>query len=154
MKKKQELIFLLISILLALLYLLAGYSLVKVLYQEDWENNFSLYILEAIYLILHFVFIGIIFYLNFRAYKLGPQILLGLTLDKDNKIIKKTSILAGIFAILFFLLALYCFLITLGLDIPLSNFLGGLSYDVYNGALLLAVIAFEIFIYPFTIKEK
>lgn len=153
--KKKEPIFLIFLILLAVLFLVAGYSLVKVLYQDDWENQMGTYILQAIYLVLHFVFIGIIFYLNFRAYMLGPQLLHGLTLYQNNKINKKSAIFAGIFGGIFLFIAIYSLLIILKIDVPFASTLGeGLSYDVFNGSLMLLLIALEIFIYPFIYQEK
>ncbi len=154
MENKKQPLFIGMLITLSLLFLLNGYSLVQVLYQEDWENNFGLYILEAIYLVLHFAFIGIIFYLNFRAYKLGPQLLPGLTLTKNDEINKKSTVLAGIFGLLFLLIGIYGLLVSFNLNLPFAFIFSGLSYDLFNGCFLLYFIALEIFLYPFLYKKK
>ena len=155
MKTKSQKLFLFVAIVLVLLFLIAGYSLIKVLYQDDWENNFGLFLLESIYLVMHLIFIAIIFYLNFRAYKLGAQFLPGLTITKDGEMNKKSFILSLVFGIIFLIIGVYSLIVTFNFDLPLGSFLGGLSYDLYNGAFLLFLIALEIFLYPILyIKKK
>lgn len=153
--KKKEPIFLIFAIIVVGLFLFGGYSLIKVLYNDDWENETATSLLHAIYLVLHFAFTGILFYLNFRAYMLGPQLIHGLTLDDDNKMKTKSVVSAGILGIFFLFFAIYSLLIILKVDVPLTAiFKYGLSYAILNGSLILFFIALEIFIYPFIYKEK
>lgn len=148
--KKEKNLFLISLVVEVALFVLCGYSLIQCfVYGYDGEEMGS-HIMEIIYLFLHLVFVAIIFYLTFRAFKLKATILNNLMYDEDGKISKKAQIISLIIAIIFSIIAIYSTLVVFGIKLPLLSELSlGLTYDLLNAGYLLSLIAIMCFIFPF-----
>lgn len=152
---KEKSLFLILSIVLVGLFVLCGYSLIQCfVYNASGEDTGS-HILEIIYLFMHLIMIAIIFYLAFRAFKVKTSIINLLMLDVNGIKIKKSLIISGVLAVVFFFIGIYSTLHILGLKTPpLDVFPIGLSHDFMNAGYLFGVVALTCFIYPFIHQEE
>lgn len=154
--KKENVLFLILTIVLVGLFALCGYSLVQCFVYGAGGEDTGSHILEIIYLFLHLIMIAIVFYLSFRAFKIKPSVTPLVMLDVNGIKIKKSLIISGIVGVLFLFVAIYSTLHLFGLKTPpLDIFPIGLTHDLMNAGYFFAVIAITLFIYPFIVtKEK
>ena len=114
------------------------------------EGDLGSYILEVSYLFLHLIAVALLFYLSFRAMKLGSFFIRNIMFDDRGYVYKRRRYFNLILGIIFSLLFIYSLLQVIGLNLPLYVELGEVVWhDVMNGFLLISMICFVIFAYSF-----
>ena len=153
--KKEKVLFLSMMIVEVLLFILCGYSLIQCFVYGNSGEDLGGHILEISFLFIHLIAIGIVFYLSFRAFKLGASIMNNFMLDEDDNKITSKLVLSAVFSVIFLFMAIYSTLNVFGLQMPIIEKASiGLSHDLMNAGYLLFTISLGLFIYPFIhIKE-
>ena len=147
--EKEKKIFTVFCIGVTLSFLLCGYSLVMC-FVYGTVGGLGTYILEISYLFLHLFATALLFYLGFRAIKLGSFFTRSLMFDDEGMLIKWKKWLFLSLSILFFLLGVYSILQIAGLNLPLSAQIGVVVWhDLMNGFILLSIVFITFFLYSF-----
>ena len=147
--EKEKKIFTVFCTGVTLSFLLCGYSLVMC-FVYGTVGGLGTYILEISYLFLHLFATALLFYLGFRAIKLGSFFTRSLMFDDEGMLIKWKKWLFLALSILFFLLGVYSILQIAGLNLPLSAQIGVVVWhDLMNGFILLSIVFITFFLYSF-----
>ena len=149
--KKTKALFIGLCAATVLSFLLAGYSLIVCfVYGPVDEGSTGSHFLELSYLFLHLIACGILFYLFFRATRLGSFFIENVVLDEDKNPFKGKRICFIALSVLFLFVAVYSTLQVAGLNLPLYVEFGYVIWhDLMNAMYLLTFIFVSFIIYPF-----
>lgn len=146
--KKEKNIFIGLCVGSIVSFLLCGYSLIYCFAMERADTLGS-YILGVAYLFLHLIFCSIIFYVSFRATKLGSFFVKNLVYDAKGNVIKSKKILFIILSVIFFAVFVYSFIQGITMSLPLANVMAKVVWHAIMNAMFMATIIFMVFIiYP------
>ena len=154
--KKEKYLFIAMMVLLGILFLLCGTSLIITfaLNDELFKDSTITGVFEISYLFLHLVLLGIIFYLVFRAYMKGSNIMAAFMMKDFNKKNTTSIVIMAVLAAFSLIIGVYSILIVFGVHVPLFEYISNIAaHSIMNAMMLLFVISVSFLIFPFIYKE-
>lgn len=155
MMKKESKLFIGLLIGITLSFILCGYSLIRCFVIGYEDDSFLSHILEISYLFIHLIACGLLFYVSFRALKMGSIFIRSLTIKDDESYSPLRQVIFALISLLCLGVAIYSTLQTFGLNLPLNNvFSLVIWHDLMNAFYLLTIIFISFSIYPFFKNKK
>ena len=155
---KEKTLFTIYCIAIGVSFILCGYSLIDCFALTPNPDELGSHYLEIAYLFMHLIVCGILFYLSFRALRLGSFFIKNNVFDFDGKLFKKKWITYIIFASLFFVIFVYSFVQVITMKLPLAVQLGEIIWhDIMNAAFLISISLLMFVLYrlvPFKRSNK
>lgn len=155
---KEKTLFTIYCIAIGVSFLLCGYSLIDCFALTPNPDELGSHYLEIAYLFMHLIVCGILFYLSFRALRLGSFFIKNNVFDFDGKLFKKKWVVYIVFASLFFAIFVYSFVQAITMKLPLAVQLGEIIWhDIMNAAFLISVSLLMFVLYrlvPFKRSNK
>ena len=139
-----------------ILFLLGGTSLIITfaLNNELFQDSTISGVFEISYLFLHLVLLGIIFYLTFRAYMKGSNIMAAFMMKDFNKKNVTSIVIMAILAAFSLTLSIYAILLVFGVQMPLYQYVNNIAaHSIMNAMLLVFLISISFIIFTFLYKE-
>lgn len=143
---KEKKLFLILSIALGALFLLACISIVFV-FVIDFQNT-SENIMATVYLFIHSLIVAGAFYFALKAFLQKSQLMAILMIDEHGNKITKSFVVAIVLSSLSFLVGIYFMLLCFNLPIPLQDFAKGLKFTLMNVGYSIGIVSFAFAIYP------
>lgn len=155
---KEKTLFSVLCTATVISFLLCGYSLISCFVYESDGGGLASHILEISYLFIHLIICAIIFYLAFRAIKMGSFFIKNLIYEYDGSIKKKNWIIYIVLDSIFFLFFIYSAIESFSMALPLANEIGKIVWnDLMNASFLLFSIFLAFVLYvkvPFVRSNK
>ena len=155
---KEKTLFTIFCIAIGASFLLCGYSLIMCFALTPDPEGVASHYLEISYLFMHLIVCGILFYLSFRALRLGSFFIKNNVFDFDGNVYKKKWITFIVFDSLFFAIFVYSFIQCITMKLPLAVQLGEIIWhDIMNTAFLISVSLLMFVLYrlvPFKRSNK
>lgn len=143
---KEKKLFLILSIALGALFLLACISIVFV-FVIDFQNT-SENIMATVYLFIHSLIVAGAFYFALKAFLQKSQLMAILMIDEHGNKITKSFVVAIVLSSLSFLVGIYFMLLCFNLPIPLQDFAKGLKFTLMNVGYSIGIVSLAFAIYP------
>lgn len=143
---KEKKLFLILSIALGALFLLACVSIVFV-FVIDFQNT-SENIMATVYLFIHSLIVAGAFYFALKAFLQKSQLMAILMIDEHGNKITKSFVVAIVLSSLSFLVGIYFMLLCFNLPIPLQDFAKGLKFTLMNVGYSIGIVSLAFAIYP------
>ena len=155
---KEKTLFTIYCVAIGVSFLLCGYSLIDCFALTPNPDELGSHYLEIAYLFMHLIVCGILFYLSFRALRLGSFFIKNNVFDFDGNLFKKKWIIYIVFASLFFAIFVYSFVQVITMKLPLAVQLGEIIWhDIMNATFLIFIILLMFVLYrlvPFKRSNK
>ena len=134
------------------LFLLAGFSLVRVFVFEFEKTSEN--IISIVYLFLHLIVLAFAFYYAFRAYIYKPSLMNTVMIDEHGFVIKKSRRVAIIIATISLVLVAFSLAMIFGLNKVISFISPGTIYAFLNSGASVGITCVYFTIYPKVHKDE